>query len=78
MHQRLPAALGIRGFDAFIDSYLHPPTVIRGFRFAMMHQRPVVFASQPLAGAELFVAGDASQPADAAASVVPSVVITCR
>ncbi len=50
-----PAALGIRGFDAFIDSYLHPPTVIRGFRLAMLHQRPVVFASQPLAGADLLL-----------------------
>ncbi len=50
-----PAALGIRGFDAFIDSYLHPPTVIRGFRLALLHQRSVVFASQPLAGADLLL-----------------------
>ncbi len=50
-----PAALGLRGFDAFIDSYLHPPTVIRGFRLAVLHRRPVVFASQPLAGADLLL-----------------------
>ncbi len=50
-----PAALGIRGFDAFVDSYLHPPTVIRGFRLAVQYQRSVVFASQPLAGADLLL-----------------------
>lgn len=50
-----PAALGIRGFDVFIDSYLHPPTVIRGFRLAQLHHRSIVFASQPLAGADLLL-----------------------
>jgi len=48
-----PAALGLAGIAPFVDTYLHPPTLFRSLRLAHIEKRPVLFASQPLAGADL-------------------------
>jgi hypothetical protein len=48
-----PAALGLQGFAPYVDTYMHAPTLIRALRLAARHERPVVFAAQPIVGADL-------------------------
>ncbi len=50
-----PAALGIQASVPFVDTYLHTPTLIRSLRLAAQQGRNVVFAAQPLAGADLLL-----------------------
>ncbi|MDA8743733.1 hypothetical protein N9N28_03765 [Rubripirellula amarantea] len=50
-----PAALGIQTSVPFVDTYLHAPTLIRSLRLATQQERSVVFAAQPLAGADLLI-----------------------
>jgi hypothetical protein len=50
-----PAALGLQGFAPLVDTYLHPPTLIRSLRLAARQSRAVVFAAQPLVGADLLL-----------------------
>jgi hypothetical protein len=50
-----PAALGLQGFAPLVDTYLHPPTFIRSMRLAARQLRTVIFAAQPLVGADLLM-----------------------
>lgn len=50
-----PAALGIGGASTFVDTYLRPPTMIRSLRRAVHDGDKVVFAAQPLVGADLLL-----------------------
>ncbi len=50
-----PAGLGLAGTAPLVDTYLHPPTFFRSLRLAAKEKRPVLFASQPLAGADLLI-----------------------
>ncbi len=50
-----PAALGLQGFAPYVDTYLHAPTLIRALRLAAQQERPVVFAAQPIVGADLLI-----------------------
>lgn len=50
-----PAALGLQGFAPLVDTYLHAPTLIRSLRLAAREFRAVVFAAQPLVGADLLI-----------------------
>ena len=50
-----PAALGLQGFAPLVDTYLHPPTFVRSMRLAARQVRPIVFAAQPLVGADFLV-----------------------
>ena len=48
-----PASLSLTGAGPFVDTYLHPPTFTRACLLASEQSRMAIFASQPLAGAEL-------------------------
>ncbi|TWT98828.1 hypothetical protein [Neorhodopirellula pilleata] len=50
-----PAALGLQGFAPLVDTYLHGPTLIRSLRLAAREQRSVIFAAQPLVGANMLI-----------------------
>ena len=50
-----PAALGIGGASTFVDTYLRPSTMIRAFRRAVLDGDKVIFAAQPLVGADLLL-----------------------
>ena len=59
-----PASLGLTGSAPLVDTYLHPPAFLRACHLAQRERRDVVFASQPLFGAQLI-----GQLCDAAADV---------
>lgn len=50
-----PAALGLSGVGIFIDTYLRPSTTIRAMRCAAIENSRVLFAAQPLAGADMLL-----------------------
>ncbi|MCB9924531.1 MAG: hypothetical protein H6822_20300 [Planctomycetaceae bacterium] len=50
-----PASLGLTGVAPLADTYLHAPTSISAFRWAEQESRPVLFAAQPLAGADILL-----------------------
>lgn len=48
-----PATLGLTGFCASVDTYLHPPNFFSALQLAACENCDVVFAAQPLIGADL-------------------------
>lgn len=50
-----PAPLGLAGIAPFVDTYLHPTTFSRALRLACAEHRQVLFASQPLPGADFLL-----------------------
>ncbi|MCA9218330.1 MAG: hypothetical protein KDB27_34915 [Planctomycetales bacterium] len=48
------ASLGLTGDAPFVDTYLHFPTFLRAMKLAACERRQVIYASQPLSGAEMF------------------------